>query len=145
MPAEQSLVTAFWRHHGLAQGDRAQRLAAQELFWAVQAVGASVDAGSPDVLDLLDALLGAPDSDPCYLGAGPVEDLNVDDGERWQDALAQRCRTSSRWREVVASVWLDDQERARVPLLRPYLVEDVPPPVEARRPRPRRRSRERRR
>ena len=95
------LVVAYWRHHHLSQGNRAERLAAREYSWAWEAVQAAVDQ-DPHVLTILDALLAAPDADTCYLGAGPVEDLLVADGDRWDADVAERCRRSERWRAAVA-------------------------------------------
>lgn len=71
--------------------------------------------GSAQVLTLLDALLDAPQADPCYLGAGPVEELLVNHGARFAAniALAAVCG--------VACVWLSDADEQAVALLRPFL------------------------
>lgn len=104
-------MAAYWQHHLLASGERAERLASEKYFWAWEAVSEAMEGEDP--LGLLDALLESPDADPCYLGAGPVEDLLCADTARWDEALAERCRTSQRWREVMACVLLVEQEDAR--------------------------------
>lgn len=114
-----ALVDAYWRHHALSSGERADRLAAQELFWAWEAVSEAMESDDP--LRVLDALLEHPTSDPCYLGAGPVEDLLAVCPEVWDGPLAERCRLSERWRAVLSCVWLDDADRKRVPGLGQYL------------------------
>jgi hypothetical protein len=105
------VVVAYWRHHALASGARAERLACEEHFWAWEAVEEAMDGEDP--LGLLDALLEAPGADPCYLGAGPVEDLLTANPGRWDKTLADRCRTSERWREVMACVFVEDQTRLK--------------------------------
>ena len=67
-------MTAYWQNDELSQGDRQQRLAAADYFWAHDAVQEAL-AGEKDVLAGLDALLTAPNADSCYVGAGPLEDL----------------------------------------------------------------------
>ena len=67
-------VTAYWQNDELSQGDRQQRLAAADYFWAHDAVQEAL-AGEEDVPAALDALLMAPNADPCCVGAGPWEDL----------------------------------------------------------------------
>ena len=119
VPDVPALVAAYWRRHALAGGDRQQRLQAQELFWAWEAVSAAMEGENP--LPLLDALLAAPDADACHLGAGPLEDLLVSDPARWGSAVEERCRRSATWRDAVACVWLNDAEAAALEVLRPYL------------------------
>ena len=65
-----------------------------------------------DPLVLLDALLEAPDADP-YLGAGPIVDRLIADPARWDQPLADRCRTSERWRAALACVFGDGPERLK--------------------------------
>lgn len=111
MPELAELVAAYWRHHALASGDRAERLASEAHFWAWEAVEEAMEGNDP--LGLLDALLEAPEADPCYLGAGPVEDLLAANPGPWDEALADRCRTSPRWREAMACVWVEDQTKLK--------------------------------
>jgi hypothetical protein len=113
------LVAAYWRHHALTNGDRAQRLEAATYFWAWEAVSDAMDG--PEPLALLDALLGAPDADPCLIGAGPLEDLLSEHGLAWDTAVADRCRTSPLWRAAVAGVWLDAHESQGLSALALYL------------------------
>lgn len=130
MPADLSaVVTAFWRFHELGQGDREQRLAAEAGVdsWAWEAVEAAVSESDEAVLALLDALLEAPAANPCDLGAGPIEDLLVAHGPRWQQDVALRCRNSATWRDALACVWLNDAEEKQVPLLAEFLPHGKPP------------------
>jgi hypothetical protein len=113
------LVAAYWRNHALSSGDRQQRLAAADDFWAWEAVSDAM--GRPDSLTLLDALLAAPAADPCAIGAGPLEDLLSEHGLAWDTAVADRCRTSPLWRAAVACVWLDGYESQSLSALALYL------------------------
>ena len=119
VPELGDLVSAYWRHHALSSGDRAERLASQELSWAWDAVDEAMEGDDP--LGLLDALLEAPGADPGYLGAGPVGDLLAAHGPRWQEPVALRCRTLLTWRDALGSVWLDEREEKLVPLLAEFL------------------------
>lgn len=112
------MVVAYWRYHELSQGDRGQRFEAEECFWAWEAVQDAVDQES-NVLALLDALLDAPGADACYVGAGPVEDLLVDHGGRWDAALAERCRRSAQWRQALTCASVTHQ--SQLTQLRPFL------------------------
>ena len=85
--------------------------------WAWEAVEEAVTESDDQVLVLLDALLEAPAADPCYLGAGPIEELLVAHGPRWQEEVARKCRTSSTWRDALACVSLSEPEAQQVPLL----------------------------
>ena len=114
------LVASYWRHHALAAGDRQQRLEAENWFWAWQAVEDAMEG--PDPLGLLEALLGDESADPCFLGAGPLEDLLVSDPARWGPLVEERCRRDAAWRRAVACVWLDETVRRALPMLRPYLT-----------------------
>ena len=86
MPERGDVIAAYWRHHALASGDRAERLASEEHFWAWEAVDEAMEGD--DALGLLDALLEAPGADPCYLGAGPIEVLLCGNPARWDGRLA---------------------------------------------------------
>jgi hypothetical protein len=77
---------------------------------------------SDDPLTLLDLLVADDDADLCFLGAGPVEDLLTLAPARWDQSLADRCGESDRWRQVLACVWLDAEERAHLSALHPFLA-----------------------
>ena len=134
MPELGDLVSAYWRHHALASGDRAEQLASEIHSWAWDAVDEAMEGDDP--LGLLDALLEAPGADPGYLGAGPVGDLLAAHGPRWQEPVALRCRTLSIWRDALDSVWLDEREEKLVPLLAEFLPPGSEP--KARLPSPKR-------
>ncbi len=69
-------VAAYWARYRLASGGRESRLRveAEEFAWAWDRVEEAAHTGTANVLELLDALLQHPAADPCYLGAGPVEE-----------------------------------------------------------------------
>ena len=69
-------------------------------FWAWETVEEAMAGEDP--LVLLDSLLEAPEADP-YLGARPIVDRLVADPARWDQPLADRCRTSERWRAAPLS------------------------------------------
>ena len=123
MNGVSALVSSYWSHHRLADGDREQRLRAEsgDSFWAWEAVEHAAREGAPDVLELFDALLAAPDADPCYVGAGPLEELLVHQGVAFEGAVAERCRRAERWRAAVSCVWLDPVEASRLSALTPFL------------------------
>ena len=124
-----ALVTAYWRFHELGLGGREQRLAAEAGVdsWAWEAVEEAVEESDDQVLILLDALLEAAAADACYLGAGPIEELLVHHGPRWQEDVALRCRTSSTWRDALACVSLSETEEQQIPLLVEFLPRDEQP------------------
>ena len=74
-----------------------------------------------------DVGLEAPAADPCYLGAGPIEELLVAHGPRWQEDVELKCRTSSTWRDALACVWLSNAEEMQVPLVAEFLPQGQPP------------------
>jgi hypothetical protein len=115
------LIRAYWRHHRLARGDRPDRLAADELLWALEAVDIAVRDADDDLLDLLDGLLRDPGADTAYFAAGPLEDLLVEHPERYSMAVAERCRRDPLWREALQGVWLREQDRRRLGALQALL------------------------
>jgi hypothetical protein len=81
------IVQAYWEEYAYRQrGDHAH---ADECFWAWEWVDDAARVGSDDVIDLLVALADAAADDFAlgYLGAGPVEDLVNNHGERLIDAI----------------------------------------------------------
>ncbi len=80
-----------------------------------------MDEGADDLLPLLDALLDSPDADPHYFAAGPIEDMLNSDPARWDAPLAERCRKSARWRQVLDGVNVGEREQLSLPELLRYL------------------------
>jgi hypothetical protein len=104
----QKLVAGYWQHALLARGDREQKLAAGDLFRAVETVNDVVmDGDVRDAVSLLDDLLLAPDADPSLVGAGPLEDLLTERGSEAGPVVALRCQESERWRDALGSVSVD--------------------------------------
>ena len=93
------LSTAYWRHHQLSQGDRHERLAAQEYFWVWDVVGTATWELPAESLQMIDAILHHPDADPVLVGAGPIEDL-LSEPAQWkksQSAAEQMRSGARRW------------------------------------------------
>lgn len=127
MPADlPKLVSAYGEYQRLSAGSRPQRLAADDLFWAVEHVAAAVEGDPAAALDLLDALLEHPGADPVSVGAGPLEDLLASGADGVDFLVAARCRTSEHWRPALGAVYLDRAEQARLPALSPHLPEPRP-------------------
>jgi hypothetical protein len=102
------LIESYWLYQALSTGDRAERLRADDLFWAWESVEDAMTGDIRAAMLLIDELLAAPGADPCYLGAGPLEDLLTERGTEAAEPVAARCRSSSAWRAAVACVWLDE-------------------------------------
>lgn len=119
-----ALVAAYWSRYRLLLGGRSERLRAEagEGEWAWDAVESAAREGRADVLSLLDALLEVPEADPCYVGAGPLEELLCRHGARFDSAISARCRRSAAWQLAASCVWLDRQDAAPFTALRPYLT-----------------------
>lgn len=98
MLEQSAVVLAYWALHRLQAEDRESCLQAEagELAWARDVVNEAAKDGSDDVLTLFDAHLQDPGADPCYLGAGTVEELLVHHGTRFDGAIGELCRQSER-------------------------------------------------
>jgi hypothetical protein len=102
MDAERAaLVDAYWKQRELSQGSRAERLEADQYFWAWETVDEAAREGAGDVVDLIDDLLHADNADPSYVGAGPIEDLLGYHADRFANAIAERCCTDAAWRTAL--------------------------------------------
>lgn len=107
---DETLPQAYWRHHQLFTSERrADRLAADDWFWAWQAVADRVHDRGTEALPLLVLLAdAAPDDDAVgSLGAGPIEDLVGDETLDEIEAMASR---HPRFRLALRSVWHDLSE-----------------------------------
>jgi hypothetical protein len=112
MTPTPDLVATYWRHYELAQGDRDDRLAANESFWAFEEVQALVSKGDPtEALDLIIALVDAAPSikGACYVGAGPLEDLINIHPEETVDAVDAQARRDDRFRSALNSVYCSER------------------------------------
>lgn len=69
-----------------------------------------VSSCAPEVLDVLELLVErAPDtSGALTVGAGPLENLIHEHGDRLVDELESRARRSPLFAAALASVWLED-------------------------------------
>jgi hypothetical protein len=105
---ENELVPTYWRHYELSNSDnRADRLAAAELFWAWEEVDQAAKDGGPGIVDLLVALADTAPDDAAraYLGAGPVEDLIRLHGERLRSEIETAARENQHRGTARRSVW----------------------------------------
>lgn len=129
-----SLVGAWWEHHRLAGGTRAERTSL-ELGEPPVAVAADervreiIEAGGRMAIDVLLALAHAvtDGDDPAYLGAGPVEDLVDIHGVPAAAEVAEAARLDPYFARAVTSLWipagLDAEGRS---LLSPWTVRNSP-------------------
>jgi hypothetical protein len=102
------VVPTYWRHYELlASENRADRLAADELFWAWEQVDQAAKDGGPGIVDLLVALSDAAPNDAAlaYLGAGPVEDLVRLHGARLRGEVETASRQNQHFAAACRSVW----------------------------------------
>jgi hypothetical protein len=102
-----ALSAAYWRHHQLSQGNREERLASEEYFWAWDAVQTATWESPEESLAMIDAILHHADADPVLVGAGPIEDL-LSAPAQMVEEIARRCRTDALWREAVGHAIIDD-------------------------------------
>jgi hypothetical protein len=106
------LVAAYWRHYELARGDRDERLASEDHFWAWEEVRAAVSKGDPiEAMELVVALVdAAPDLERlCYVGAGPLEDLIGTHPDETVDAIDAQARRDERFRDALNAVHFSDR------------------------------------
>jgi hypothetical protein len=112
------LVAASWAHYRLASsGSREDRLAADRLFWAWEAVEDLIATGGEPAVDLIVALADADDAELSYLGAGPVENLlssRPPPPEVVLGRLDEAARQNPRVRVAVAAVWWDEDHGAEL-------------------------------
>lgn len=107
------VVAAYWRHHALIGAGSDERVSADDFFWAWGVVDDTVrEAPAADVIVLLDDLLHAAAADPCYLGAGALEDLLERRSREVLVAVAERCREDALWRAALTCVWVSEPARA---------------------------------
>lgn len=71
------LAAAYWENYALSSGDRADRLKAEETFWAWEEIEERVRLQPKDAIEVLTYLADAAPDDAAlaYLGAGPIENL----------------------------------------------------------------------
>jgi hypothetical protein len=106
------VIEAYWRHYRQSTSDvRADRLDADESFWAWEAVYQSVDDPDDDVMALLSALAdAAPDVDAlAYLGAGPIENLLYRHAARFGDEVEAAARRDEKFRTALRCAWFDNR------------------------------------
>ncbi len=123
MTAVARLVEASWLFHRLSVGDRAERLRSDDFVWAMLEVYSVVDDAPADTaVQLLDALLHAPDADPAVIGAGLLEDALHERTDDLAVKVAAIAAPDARWCEALAHVYLDNAQRRHLPVeLRIYL------------------------
>ncbi len=105
---DDELVPTYWRHYELSNSDdRADRLAADGLFWAWEKVDQAAKDGGPEIVSLLVALADAAPDDAAraYLGAGPVEDLVRLHRATLGTEIEVASRQSQSFATTLRSVW----------------------------------------
>lgn len=109
------LLARWWEHQRLSDGDRQERKAleqgeSQAAVEAYQIVCDLVEAGDPSVIQLLADLVdaGPPDIAAAFVGAGPLEDLLHEHGDRLIDDLEDRARRSPSFHNALAAVLIEE-------------------------------------
>jgi hypothetical protein len=101
------VAAAYRRQHELSNGNREERLQADDYWWAWERVNDAATEGSAPI-ELLDALLCDPRADSAYrayIAAGPLEDALRADPLRYGPLFAARCRDDELWAEAVGGAW----------------------------------------
>lgn len=126
-----SLVEDWWEYHRLAGGSRDERKALEaglpvRVGAAHDLVAEKIATGSPDVLEILALLIdGVPEGqDVATVGAGPLEDLLHEHGDRLIADIETSARRSPAFANAMSSVWLevDGLEPATVARLAPWVA-----------------------
>jgi len=106
------MVAGWWEHHQLSRGTRAERKALESgqpscAVAAYEKVDELVQAGGTDVVELLADLndAGPEDNEGQWVGAGPLEDLLNQHGDRVIDEVDRLARQSPSFRKMLESVW----------------------------------------
>jgi hypothetical protein len=100
----------------LSRGNRADRLASEEWFWAWEEVDEAMTREPAAAVALVAALVdAAPTLDDCaYIGAGPLEDLLNYQAEAVVDAVDDESRRNERFRRALAAVYIGDGIRGDI-------------------------------
>jgi hypothetical protein len=108
----EQLADAYWAHYGLSTSkERSERLRAQELRWADEAVEAIVRTQHEQETARLGLLILLADRSPgttqalAYLGAGPVEQYLETEPDL--PAVERAAGKSERFRTAVRCAWFD--------------------------------------
>ncbi len=105
------LAVAYWKNYALSSGDRAERLKAEETWWAWEEVGKVIRLQPEYAIEVLTYLADAAPDDGAlaYLGAGPIEDLVCYCGS---DAVIDRVEGAAarngNFRKALRCAWFDD-------------------------------------
>jgi hypothetical protein len=110
-------AVAFRHQHELRNGNREERLQADDYWWAWERVNDAATEGSAPI-ELLDVLLRDPQADAAYrayIAAGPLEDALRADPLRYGPLFDARSHEDELWAEAVGGIWLDDAGWAALP------------------------------
>jgi len=105
------LVAAYWTYQALRRGDRAQRRASENWFWAWEEIRDVVAANPLKGVALIAGLVdAAPDREAlANVGAGPLEDLINQHSAAVVEAVEDQARRDARFREALTFVTLSAQ------------------------------------
>lgn len=120
MANRQEVVAGWWRYHQMTGGNRQERLASDEWYWAWEEVSSMVEKHPVDAIEVLVELAEAAPSSAELgaVGAGPIEDLiywhhavlGSPGGRPLVEALGEASRRSPSFRQALGSVWYDSDE-----------------------------------
>lgn len=108
----KDLVEGYWKHYTLQNGSGEKEwLEADAWFWAWEDVDHAVSIATPDVFELVLALIdSAPNDDALdYVGAGPLEDLINWHGAVFVDRIEEAARRSRAFRYALFGVRMSEE------------------------------------
>ena len=113
----QKLFETYFLQHRLSSGSRAERLEADQHFWAWELVERTVHQDAEKGWDLILGLIAAAatEDEVGFVAAGPLEDLIHEHGSEVVEWVEERARLDSDFRRALAGVVApDDEAGARI-------------------------------
>ena len=111
---QSEFITAYLEYQRLSRSEhRSERLLADQYFWACEELREqTLVEPSDNIVDLLVELCEVASGDVetiGVLGAGAVEDLVNNHGERFVDEIEQAARRHPQFRTCLSHVWFSEQ------------------------------------
>ncbi len=120
-PKDAELVNAYWEFQRLsAASTRAERTAADDYFWAYNAVNDLVCDDAAAAVVLLEQLLASPAADMRSITYGPIEDLLALHPEWCAEHLPEKCRKDPQWMDLIRLATVDDEVESQLGELARY-------------------------
>lgn len=105
-------MTSWIAHHHAGEGTSAR----DDSFWAYEKLDDLCRRSPDECWEVIHAIRQADGSDEILanLAAGPLEDLFVQHGNRYIDAVERSARTDAQFRKMLGAVWEEWDRRRRV-------------------------------